>query len=146
MELIESYLAPLELHSILAIGPEPWSDLVQYCQQKRIELTFTTIQDIPPPGRYDLGIVYGTEHADDATVRHRLGELKNFLSERIWMLVDAESTWQLTDFVALGFKKDFLPEGCSYHSYSYNLETYSYKRDWNNPRFWANPQNWHLRF
>ncbi len=146
MNLIESYLTPLDLHSILAVGPAPWLDLVQHCQQAQIELTFAAINDTPPPRRYDLGIIYGTEHADPSVVRHRLGELKNYLSERVWLLVDDESTWQLTDFVALGFRKDTLPEGCNYQSYSYNLETYNYKRDWNNPRFWANPENWNLRF
>jgi uncharacterized protein DUF6231 len=48
--------------------------------------------------------------------------------------------WQLTDFLAMGFKQQGT-HGNS-HVFSYAIESYQAKRDWLNPRFWANPENY----
>ena len=42
-------------------------------------------------------------------------------------------------FLKLGLVKEFSEKDL--HCHSYNLKTYNIKRDWNNPKGWANPEN-----
>lgn len=147
-DLAAFYLGPIHLNSILAVGPAPWPQLESVCEARRLMREFISIDDpLPTSTRYDLAVVYGFDHIDMDPARQVFGHLKNELCQRIWAITSPHSRWQLTEFVALGFRRDSLPdEFAAADSYSYNLESYNHKRDWNNPRFWANPQNWHLRF
>jgi len=43
------------------------------------------------------------------------------------------------DLLKLGLIKEFSEKDLCCHSY--NLKTYNIKRDWNNPKGWANPEN-----
>ena len=43
------------------------------------------------------------------------------------------------DLLRLGLVKEFSEK--ELHCHSYNLKTYNLKRDWNNPKGWANPEN-----
>ena len=43
------------------------------------------------------------------------------------------------DLLKLGLVKEFSEKDL--HCHSYNLKTYNIKRDWNNPKGWANPEN-----
>ena len=43
------------------------------------------------------------------------------------------------DLLKLGLVKEFSEKDLCCHSY--NLKTYNIKRDWNNPKGWANPEN-----
>lgn len=141
------YLGPIQLDSILAVGPARWSQLDQACEARQLMMDFVSLNDsLPAATRYDLAVVYGFDDIDMGTTRELFGHLKNEICERIWAITSPGSQWQLTDFVALGFRKDSLPDAVTTGSFSYNLESYNHKRDWNNPRFWANPQNWSLRF
>jgi hypothetical protein len=47
--------------------------------------------------------------------------------------------WELTDFIALGFKK--ITNVGNYEIYTYAIESYQIKKDWLNNRYWANPEN-----
>lgn len=72
-----------------------------------------------------------------------LGRLKNLITPNILVITSKHSSWQLTDFIALGFKGIDSPqlskEGL--RGYYYDLNAYNHKRTWNNPKFWANPEN-----
>ena len=89
------------------------------------------------------------EHLDHARGTTLLARLRNVHSHRIWVLVDGRAGWQLTDFIALGFQRLQVfstdpqsgGEARSYHSYGYDIGQYNHVRSWNNPRFWANPEN-----
>lgn len=72
-----------------------------------------------------------------------LGRLKNLISPNILVISPRDSKWQLTEFIAMGFKGIESPplksnQLCGYY---YDLNTYNHKRTWNNSRFWANPEN-----
>ena len=43
------------------------------------------------------------------------------------------------DLLKLGLVKEFTEK--DFHCHSYNLKNYNIKRDWNNPKGWANPEN-----
>lgn len=147
-DLAAFYLGPIKLTRVLAAGPEPWSQLASVCEARQLALEFIALDDrLPTATRYDVAIVYGFDSLDKGAVTQLFGHLKNEICERIWAITSPHGSWQLKDFVALGFRKDLLPDPlATIASYSYNLESYNHRRDWNNPRFWANPQNWHLRF
>ncbi len=147
-DLAAFYLGPIQLTRVLAVGPEPWPQLARVCEARQLMLDFITLNGpLPTATRYDLAIVYDFDSLDKGAATRLFGHLKNEICEQIWAVTSPRGTWQMQDFVALGFRKDRLPHAFdAIASYSYNLESYNHRRDWNNPRFWANPQNWHLRF
>lgn len=145
--LVFSFLEPIELQSLLLIGPGPWRAVSEYCEEHGIRWQHSDInQPLPHSERFDLSVVYDFETVEKAEVRNKLGLSKNLISARIWAVTPEVSQWSLRDFVELGFVEDRLAPQVAAHSYSYNLESYNRRRDWNNPRFWANPQRWDIRF
>lgn len=73
-----------------------------------------------------------------------LGQLRNYGSHQIAVLVHDNAGWQLTDFTGLGFRRHTRLRTASGPAtlYSYNLDSYNHKRSWNNPDHWANPEMW----
>lgn len=60
--------------------------------------------------------------------------------------VSANNSWQAGDLYGLGLKRiaEFshdLNEQQQLSCFDYEIETYIKKRDWNNSRYWANPEN-----
>jgi hypothetical protein len=103
----------------------------------RNELTFTH--------PHDLALITDTlEHLNRAQGQHLLGQLRNFGTRQIAVLLREDRAWTLTDFIALDFRREAaLKEGDrNFLLYTYNINTYNRKRTWNNPRFWANPERW----
>ncbi len=71
-----------------------------------------------------------------------LAGLRNQLQARICALVPASSPWQFSDFIGLGFKRlaHCTKQQDSVTVYSYAIADYNFTREWNNARFWANPE------
>ena len=65
-----------------------------------------------------------------------IGLVKNALSQKL-IIFSFENINE--DLSKLGLIKEFSDKDLCCHSY--NLKTYNTKRDWNNPKGWANPEN-----
>jgi hypothetical protein len=71
-----------------------------------------------------------------------LATLRNQYAQHLLLIVNqqqTESSWQLTDYLALGFKKRGEIKGRLIFSYA--IEDYQFKKEWLNDRYWANPEN-----
>ena len=66
-----------------------------------------------------------------------IGLIKNALSQKLIILSLKKNINE--DPLRLGLVKEFYDKDLC--CYSYNLKTYNIKRDWNNPKGWANPEN-----
>lgn len=146
--LIRDRLMTLKLASLLEVSANasPW--LRETCAARGILYHHCAPTECGQvSGRFDLALVHDVELYAQIELRSAVGLLKNLLSERIWLLV-APTYCEKTHWIALGFKGDPLASGSvlPLASFSYNLETYNHKRDWNNSRFWANPEHWNKRF
>jgi len=65
-----------------------------------------------------------------------IGLVKNALSQKL-IIFSLENISE--DLLRLGLIKEFSEK--ELHCHSYNLKTYNIKRDWNNSKGWANPEN-----
>ena len=68
-----------------------------------------------------------------------IGLIKNSLSQKL-IIFSFENNIN-EDVFKLGLIKEFSEKNLCCHSY--NLKTYNIKRDWNNPKGWANPENFY---
>jgi len=71
-----------------------------------------------------------------------LSTLRNQYAQHLLLIVDQKqfrSDWVLTDYFALGFKKQ--GQINHYQIFSYAIEDYQFKKEWLNSRYWANPDN-----
>lgn len=146
--LFEQRLRSLRLGSLLEVGMAPSAELKQFCHSHNIQHQHCLPGNCESISeRYDMALVHGVNKCSTEQLRQTLGLLKNLLSERVWLLIDEGADTQHT-LISLGFKRDELTQtaGEATASYSYNLDTYNHKRDWNNTRFWANPEHWDKRF
>lgn len=117
-----------------------------------IDLQASDFEHLP---RCDFAVVVDfLEHLPKATGIQRLGQLRNFLSQRIWVLITQCPMWGFNDFIGLGFSSiapnNHTPDDTNaadsedwrqLQCYGYDLSTYNRIRSWNNPRHWANPEN-----
>ena len=66
-----------------------------------------------------------------------IGLIKNALSQKLIIFSSEKNVNE--DLLKLGLVKEFSEKDLCCHSY--NLKTYNIKRDWNNSKGWANPEN-----
>ena len=66
-----------------------------------------------------------------------IGLVKNALTQKLIIFSFEKNIEE--DPLKLGLIKEFTDQDLCCHSY--NLKTYNIKRDWNNPKGWANPEN-----
>ncbi len=66
-----------------------------------------------------------------------IGLVKNALTQKLIIFSFEKNIEE--DLLKLGLIKEFTDQDLCCHSY--NLKTYNIKRDWNNPKGWANPEN-----
>ena len=66
-----------------------------------------------------------------------IGFVKNALSQKLIIFTFEKNMNE--DLLKLGLMEEFSNKDLCCHSY--NLKTYNIKRDWNNPKGWANPEN-----
>jgi len=104
-----------------------------------------SLEQLNDLSRIDLAIVSNlVETLPKETATQWLSMLRNGHAQQLILLIDKNSdraqTWQLADYLSLGFQQFFSDN--HYQLFSYNIETYRPKRDWLNNRFWANPENY----
>lgn len=102
--------------------------------------------DRGPTHRFELAIVHVGVHTDADQLPVVIGTLKNYWSDSIWVLSEKTCDPFAEHYLALGFIREKTSNKSDFLRYSYNLDCYNRKRDWNNSKFWANPENWHKRF
>lgn len=94
----------------------------------------------------DLALITDTlEHLPHGEGALLLGQLRNYGTKQIAVLLGETPGWAFTDFIGLGFRRHAeLDDGDNgaLTLYTYNLDTYNHKRAWNNPENWANPEMW----
>ena len=93
----------------------------------------------------DLALVTETlEHLPHDEGALLLGQLRNYGTHQIAVLVGEAPDWAFTDFIGLGFGRhaELENDNGALTLYTYNLDTYNHKRAWNNPENWANPEMW----
>lgn len=97
---------------------------------------------------HELAIIADTlEHLDHETGLELIGTIRNRFAKRIFLALDEpagkDSIWRDTDFFSLGMRKASAPEDSErrLRIYTYDLDSYNFRRSWNNARNWANPQN-----
>ena len=100
---------------------------------------------LPPEVVPDLALVTNTlEHLSREQGTLMLGQLRNFGTQRIAVMVPDTSEWHFNDFIGLGFQRqaELHQDDTLLTLYTYNLDSYNHKRTWNNPDYWANPEMW----
>ncbi|GAB5478200.1 MULTISPECIES: DUF6231 family protein [Marinobacter] len=122
---------------------------VWHGQRKAVRLLALDTADpnarLPLDSVPDLAIITDTlEHLPYEEGALLLGQLRNYGTHQIAVLVPQTTDWGFTDFIALGFQRhaDIESENGALTLYTYNLDTYNHKRAWNNPDNWANPEMW----
>lgn len=93
----------------------------------------------------DLALVTDTlEHLGHDQGEVLLGQLRNYGTHQIAVVVSDSPEWAFTDFIGLGFRRqaELDGENNSLTLYTYNIDSYNHKRAWNNPDNWANPEMW----
>jgi hypothetical protein len=93
----------------------------------------------------DLALITDTlEHLPHDEGALLLGQLRNYGTHQIAVVVGETPDWAFTDLIGLGFRRHAELENDNgvLTLYTYNLDTYNHKRAWNNPENWANPEMW----
>lgn len=127
------------------------TEVSRFWQQHRADVHVHTLDTSDPNARlhldqvFDLALITDTlEHLPHDEGALLLGQLRNYGTHQIAVLVGQTPDWAFTDFIGLGFRRH--AELDNDHGpltlYTYNLDTYNHKRAWNNPENWANPEMW----
>jgi Family of unknown function (DUF6231) len=99
----------------------------------------------PLPATQDLALITHTlEQLAHGEGEMLLGQLRNYGTHQIAVVVDPEQGWDFKDFIGLGFRRqaELNDNGRERTLYTYNIDNYNHKRAWNNPKNWANPEMW----
>lgn len=89
----------------------------------------------------DMVLIAGDiETLESAHASQIIGLLRNVLNAQIVAVFSDSSTLQFNEMIGLGFKRESRTEN-GMAIYTYDIANYNKKRDWNNARFWANPEN-----
>lgn len=121
-----------------------------WCRHHR-ESAMTTLDASAPNDAFplsetqDLALVTNTlEHLSHEEGHVLLGQLRNYGTHQIAVVMAESPGWSFTDFIGLGFRKqaEIGDENHPLTLYTYNIDSYNHKRAWNNPDNWANPEMW----
>lgn len=76
----------------------------------------------------------------DPAAETALARARNLHARQIAVWIDTPQSEDLNSMLGLGFKRLIGPAdaGC----YGYDLDRYNHTRDWNNAKYWANPERW----
>lgn len=69
-----------------------------------------------------------------------VGLIRNQLNAKILIITGRDAPLSFQDLLGLGFQRSFVND-VGQALYTYDIANYNKKRDWNNSRFWANPEN-----
>jgi hypothetical protein len=140
--------------SLLVISLNPLPDLEAWCQAHNV--TLHSLSESDPQAhlamlpRVDMAIVADQlEYMTREAGARLIGLLRNLYTEQIVVLYQEKLAperfrWTRNAFLAMGLKREavFRQHDREMALYSYELARYNFTRDWNNARFWANPENW----
>jgi len=121
------------------------NDISAAADKLRNDLDITVVRewdrlDTLPDRRFDLAVVAGfpeaCSHAGEASVL--LARLRDCYAVRV-IIVDDAGILTLADYLALGFE-GWDTEGES-RCFIYDPDSRTLKREWNDARHWANPEN-----
>ncbi len=125
--------------------------LLEYTSETRCKTTklciTANVQELADLQRFDLAVVADQlEHLPKSTGIELLGRLRNAHSNHCCVMYSPageQSVWTAVDFFSLGMTlvTTFQNAGRELQLYTYAIEQYNRRREWNNSRFWANPEN-----
>lgn len=105
------------------------------------------LQELGELERFDLAIVADQlEHLPKSAGMELLGRIRNAHSNHfcvIYAPAGCRTVWTAVDFFSLGMTlaSTFQNDGRELQLYTYAIEKYNHSREWNNNRYWANPEN-----
>lgn len=152
--LLAGLLDSHQPRSLLTVSLNPIPVVAQWCEDHDCELItiaepspFNLLETIQ---RVDLAVVADQlEYMSHAEGESLLGLLRNLHTDSLVVvyqqtLAPERLRWPANGFFALGCRHEgtFTQDDRSLDMFSYDLDSYNFKRQWNNPRFWANPENW----
>lgn len=149
LRAIADCLAILQPDSLLYVSAHPsinFSDLGNMRVTTRSDIFCAA--DLAGETHYDCALVADfLEHIPKARGAALLGQLRNLHASQLLVFIDHARSiepWTLSDFLALGFhqQETFTDQSCALALYSYDLANYNHQREWNSPKFWANPNMW----
>ena len=140
-KIIQSFLSDViedeTCKSISLISATDSSELVKFLEKKNLDQLFILPQiDNNLNIQSDLYVVCEDVEFNVSDI----GIIKNLLSQKIIIFKSHKDKFITdSDLLKLGFQKEF--ENKDLIFFAYNLKTYNNKRDWNNYKGWANPEN-----
>ncbi|MDF1628614.1 MAG: DUF6231 family protein [Alcanivoracaceae bacterium] len=151
---LAAILESVQPSSLLLISLNPVPQIEQWCQHHGASLqTLSESDPVTPLGkleRFDMAIIADQlEYMTREAGAQLIGLLRNLHTERVVVLYQQQLApqtlrWASNGFLAMGMRRDalFRQDDREMALYSYDLARYNFSREWNNSRFWANPENW----
>ncbi len=139
--------------SVLLVGNQDLPALNTHSQTNAVEITHHPIADNLQlqqlSSRYDLCLITPEfSQLPKQTATELLAGIRNRYCHHIYVFTqvgagDQQTQWREGDFFGLGLKRiaRFESDAISLHCFAYEIESYIKKRDWNNSKYWANPEN-----
>ncbi|SDW30967.1 DUF6231 family protein [Marinobacter mobilis] len=149
-EVLAQIIGSCNPNTVLSCGPTT-ETICRRWQDSKPEVQLTVLDSATPNAAVPLSVVPDLALVSDTLERVSrdegvllLGQLRNYGSHQIAVLVSDSAGWMLTDFTSLGFRRHTQLQTANgpYTLYTYNLDSYNHKRSWNNPDHWANPEMW----
>lgn len=151
LQAVARLLKEQQPSTLLLCSHSDMPGLEQYTSQKRCATTRLRVdinmRELAELGRFDLAIVADQlEHLPKTAGMALLGRIRNVHSNHFCVLyapAGRSSAWTAVDFFSLGMtlSSTFLNDGRELQLYTYAIEKYNRRREWNNSRYWANPEN-----
>ncbi len=151
LQSIARLLDELQPSTLLLCAHSDVPGLKQYTSQAPCATTRLRIDadlhELAGLGRFDLAMVADQlEHLPKTAGMELLGRIRNVHSNHFCVLyapAGGRSHWTAVDFFSLGMtlSSTFRNDGRELQLYTYAIEKYNRRREWNNNRFWANPEN-----
>ena len=136
--------------SVVACGDVASDVATRWCEShpgaKQIELDRDHPDTaFPLSETQDLALVSETlEHLSHEQGLVLLGQLRNYGTHQIAVIIEEGQGWTFKDFIGLGFRRqaEIEESGTTVSLFTYNIDNYNHKRAWKNPQYWANPEMW----
>jgi hypothetical protein len=138
--------------SVLCVAPDPLPAVEIYRQHQQ-DCTIESVAAVAPVdalkslGRFDFALVHRTlERLETETGMALLARLRDIHCPRFavtWSAIANDPGWTDGRFLSLGLAlhRRIELDGVITTVYHYDVDTYNPRREWNDSRDWANPQN-----
>lgn len=143
-------LQELKPGQLLVISERPVPAVTAYCddhpETHLTQLPSDTDVEAIPERRFDLALVADAlEKLQPNNAEQLLGRLRNLHSGQLLLAVEAESCLTQNQLFGLGLTRlahfAHSDGDRALDLYGYDIASYNRVREWNNPRYWANPEN-----